>query len=74
MKFPNSFAAWAKTTSRHNAFIDAIIQSKVHIITTARCKTEYIMVDRNGKKFPKKSEWHQLHAMALSLKCWLALN
>jgi hypothetical protein len=54
MKFPNSFAAWAKTTPRHNAFIDAIIQSKVHIITTARCKTEYVMVDRNGKQIPQK--------------------
>ncbi|MFE8436238.1 AAA family ATPase, partial [Tenacibaculum sp. ZH3_bin.2] len=32
------FQDWAKITPRHNAFIDAILQSKCHIITTTRRK------------------------------------
>ncbi|WP_278034977.1 AAA family ATPase [Flavobacterium nitratireducens] len=33
------FQDWAKVTPRHNAFIDAIILSKCHIITTSRRKS-----------------------------------
>src|SRR5215211_7301022 len=32
---------WGKITPRHQAFIDAIITSKCHIITTVRRKQEY---------------------------------
>jgi len=35
------FQDWAKVTPRHNAFIDAIILSKCHIITTSRRKVDY---------------------------------
>lgn len=41
---------WAKVTPRHQAFIDAIISSKCHIITTVRRKQDYEMTkDSNGK-------------------------
>ncbi|MEI6947219.1 AAA family ATPase [Paraflavisolibacter sp. H34] len=41
---------WAKVTPRHQAFIDAIIQSPAHIITTVRRKQDYEMIkDNNGK-------------------------
>lgn len=41
---------WAKVTPRHQAFIDAILQSKCHIITTVRRKQDYEMSkDSNGK-------------------------
>lgn len=41
---------WAKVTPRHQNFIDAIIQSSAHVITTVRRKTDYEMVkDNNGK-------------------------
>jgi hypothetical protein len=41
---------WAKVTPRHQAFIDAILQSKCHIITTVRRKQDYEMTkDGNGK-------------------------
>lgn len=41
---------WAKVTPRHSAFIDKIIQSDVHIITTVRNKQDYEMnKDQNGK-------------------------
>lgn len=35
------FQDWVKVTPRHNAFIDAIILSKCHIITTSRRKVDY---------------------------------
>lgn len=45
---------WAKVTPRHNAFIDAILQSNLHIIATARTKTDYEMTENNGKKKVEK--------------------
>ena len=44
------FNDWAKVTPRHNAFLDAIIQSKCHVITTSRRKVDYSLdKDSNGK-------------------------
>ena len=41
---------WAKVTPRHQAFIDSILQSKCHVITTVRRKQDYEMTkDGNGK-------------------------
>lgn len=41
---------WAQVTPRHQAFIDAILQSKAHVITTVRRKQDYEMTkDGNGK-------------------------
>lgn len=41
---------WAKVTPRHQAFLDAIIHSSAHIITTVRRKQDYEMTkDNNGK-------------------------
>lgn len=41
---------WAKVTPRHQAFIDSIVQSPCHIITTVRRKQDYEMVkDGAGK-------------------------
>lgn len=41
---------WAKVTPRHQAFIDSILQSKCHVITTVRRKQDYEMTkDSNGK-------------------------
>lgn len=54
MKVPNSFTAWASVTPLHQSFLDAIIQCPVHVVCTARAKTEFIMVDRNGKQTPQK--------------------
>ena len=47
---------WAKVTPRHQAFIDAIIQSPCHVITTVRRKQDYEMIkDGNGKIKVEKS-------------------
>jgi hypothetical protein len=46
----NSFTNWAKLTPRHQKFIDAILSSKCHIITTVRRKQDYEMTkDKDGK-------------------------
>lgn len=39
----NSFTNWSSLTPRHQKFIDAILQSKCHVVTTVRRKTEYEM-------------------------------
>ena len=54
MRIPNSFTAWAAISPKHQAFIDAILQSKCHVITTLRSKTEYVLTERNGKQVPQK--------------------
>lgn len=41
----NTWAAWSHTTPRHQKFIEAILTSTCHIITTARSKTETMQTD-----------------------------
>jgi hypothetical protein len=50
----NSFTAWAKVTPRHNAFVQKILQTDIHIISTMRSKTEYVLSEKNGKQVPEK--------------------
>jgi len=51
----NSYTNWAKLTPRHQSFIDSILQSKCHIITTVRRKQDYEMTtDSMGKLVPQK--------------------
>lgn len=46
----NSFAAWGQVTPKHNAFIDTIINSRLHIICTIRSKTEYAQIQNERGK------------------------
>lgn len=47
----NSWSAWNETTPRHRAFIDAMLQSSMHIIATGRSKTETAQTEgANGRK------------------------
>ncbi len=51
----NSFTAWRKLTPQHNAFIEAMIRSKVHLIATMRSKMDYVVeTNEKGKSVPKK--------------------
>lgn len=50
----NSFTNWGKVTPRHNKFVEAILQSKCHVICTLRTKTDYVLVEKNGKQVPEK--------------------
>ncbi len=50
----NSFTNWQKIGLRHKAFIQAILDSKAHIIATTRTKQDYVLNERNGKMVPEK--------------------
>ena len=51
----NSYTNWGKITPRHNAFIQAILQSNCHMITTVRRKQDYEMTTNSqGKLVPQK--------------------
>lgn len=46
----NNWSAWSELNPRHRAFIDAMLQSRMHIICTGRSKTETAQTDDGGKK------------------------
>lgn len=54
----NSFTAWKDVTPVHRELVDAMLQSKAHIIATMRSKTDYVIeqVVRDGRTInvPKK--------------------
>jgi hypothetical protein len=50
----NSFTNWSKVTPRHNSFIQKILQSPCHVISTIRSKQDYVLSDKNGKTVPEK--------------------
>jgi len=50
----NSFTNWGKITPRQNAFVNKILQSNSHIISTMRVKQDYVLNQKNGKFVPEK--------------------
>jgi len=51
----NSYTVWADGNSKYKKFIQAILNSAMHIICTVRMKTEYVMQDNGkGKQAPVK--------------------
>ena len=50
----NSFTNWGKITPRHNDFVQKILQSPCHIISTVRTKQDYVLQEKNGKMVPEK--------------------
>lgn len=46
----NSWSAWNDITPRHRAFLDALLRSPMHVIATARSKTETAQTEENGRK------------------------
>lgn len=52
----NSYTAWKEVTPRHKRFIDKILNSSCHVITTARRKTDYVIEqNEKGKAVPIKA-------------------
>lgn len=52
----NTWAAWNETTPRHRGFIDAILQSPMHVVATMRSKTETVQgEDKKVKKLGMKN-------------------
>jgi hypothetical protein len=50
----NSFANWGKVTPRQNSFINKILSSDAHVISTMRVKQDYVLSQKNGKMVPEK--------------------
>ena len=55
-KTQNSYTAWADVTPEHRALIDAMLQSKCHIIATMRSKMDYVQEkdERTGRTVIRK--------------------
>jgi hypothetical protein len=53
----NTWSAWSETTPRHRAFIDRMLQSRMHIIVCLRSKTETVQDEsKRVKKVGMKLE------------------
>lgn len=51
----NSFAAWRDVTPLHNQLVESLLAVPLHLITTMRSKTEYVLErDERGKMTPRK--------------------
>jgi len=51
----NSFTAWRMVTPEHNALVDAMLQSPIHVIATLRVKTEWVIEENErGRTMPRK--------------------
>lgn len=50
----NSWQNWSKLKPRHRAFMDKILLSPIHVVATARTKTDWVIEEKNGKQNPKK--------------------
>ena len=53
-KLGGRYQDWAKVTPRHVAFIQAILKSKCHVITTVRRKQDYEMTNEGNRIAVKK--------------------
>lgn len=53
-KYGGKFSDWAKVTPLHKEFVDAILQSPIHVICTMRKKQDYAMVEKSGKMVVEK--------------------
>lgn len=53
-KLGGRYQDWAKVTPRHDAFVNKILTSSCHIITTVRRKQDYEMVNNGGKTSVQK--------------------
>ena len=66
----NSFTAWRKLTPQHNAFIEAMIRSKLHLIATMRSKMDYVVeTNEKGKSVPKKVGLAPIQREGLDYEC-----
>lgn len=70
----NSFTNWSKLTPRHNQLINAILQSRTHIVATIRSKQEYVLTDKNGKMVPEKVGLAGVQRDGLDYELTLVLN
>ena len=66
---------WAKVTPRHDAFINTLLQSKCHIISSVRRKQDYEMTkDSNGKTEVEKAGLKEITREGFEYELTLNLN
>jgi len=54
-KSGNSFTNWREFKSRHNRFLQHLLQSDIHVIATYRSKTQYVLQENErGRLVPRK--------------------
>ena len=70
----NSFTNWSKLTPRHNQLVNAILQSRAHIISNIRSKQEYVLTDKNGKMVPEKVGMSGVQREGLDYEMTLVLD
>lgn len=68
----NTWSAWNETTPRHDKFVTKVLQSKIHVITCTRSKTETIMTDdkkvkKVGMKDIQREGWEYELTVSLNL-------
>lgn len=68
----NTWSAWSQTTPRHDAFVNKVLQSPVHIITCTRSKMETVMTDdkkvkKLGMKDIQREGWEYELTVSLNL-------
>lgn len=71
----NKFQNWAKTTPRYQAWLNSILHSKCHIITTTRKKQAYEMTkDGSGKAVVEKKGMEDQIRDGYDYECTLAFE
>lgn len=67
----NTWSAWNETTPRHDKFVNKVLQSKAHIITCTRSKTETVLdgnkVKKVGMKDIQRDGWEYELTVSLSI-------
>jgi hypothetical protein len=63
----NTWSAWSQTTPRHQKFLEAMLTSPAHIITTARAKQDTVQVEGKVKKVGVKEIQREGYEYELTL-------
>jgi hypothetical protein len=67
----NTWSAWNETTPRHDKFVNKVLQSKAHIITCTRSKTETVLdgnkVKKVGMKDIQRDGWEYELTVSLNI-------
>lgn len=73
-KLGGRYQDWAKVTPRHRAFIEAILTSSCHVITTVRSKQDYEMTNDNGRLRVQKVGLKEVTREGFEYELTLSLN
>lgn len=67
----NTWAAWSKSTPRHDKFVNSVLHSNMHVITCTRSKTEIIQeggkVKKVGMKDLQRDGWEYELTISLNI-------